>query len=376
MQTFNRRVLCLCSRDSLLFVFGASLAFAVIAATSFGADIKVVTGTGGGAAPHVKTFNAIATETSSFLPYGGGTTAGVRVAAGDITGDGTPDIVTGLGSDAPSHVKVFSGADQSEVRSFLAYGGSFSGGVYVAAGDINGDTHGDIITGAGTSATHVKVFSGATNNTLNSFLAYPGVSGGVRVASGDVDGDGRADIITGLGDDFASHVKVFSGANQGLLHSFFAYGGFSGGVYVAAGDVNGDSLADIITGAGAGGGTHVKVFSGADSSVLLQSFFAYPGVNNEVRVGAGDVNGDGYADIITGLGSGNASHVKVFSGLNLDPNNPLQSFFAYGSYLGGVYVAGVTPVSRVPVVPECSTLALACIGMVAAGSRAARARRR
>jgi serralysin len=343
----------------------------VLAATSFGVDIKVVTGTGGSATPHVKTFNAAAGETSSFLPYVGGTTAGVRVAAGDVTGDGAPDIVTGLGSGAPSHVKVFSGVDQSEVRSFLAYDGAFSGGVYVAAGDINGDTYGDIITGAGTSATHVKVFSGATNDVMRSFLAYPGVAGGVRVASGDVDGDGRADIITGLGEGFASHVKVFSGASQDLLHSFIAYGGggFTGGVYVAAGDVNGDTLADIITGAGVGGGTHVKVFSG-DGSGELASFFAYPGVNNEVRVGAGDVNGDGYADIITGLGAGNASHVKVFSGLSLDPNSPLMSFFAYGtSYNGGVYVAGVTPVSRVPLVPECSTLTLACIGLLAAGSR-------
>jgi serralysin len=245
--------------------------------------------------------------------------------------------------------------------------------MYVAAGDVNGDTYGDIITGAGASATHVKVFSGATNDVLRSFLAYPGVDSGVRVAAGDVNGDGRADIITGLGQGFASHVKAFDGRNLAELRSFFAYDvGFTGGVYVSAGDVNGDSLADIITGAGVGGGTHVKVFSG-DGSGELYSFLAYGGVDNEVRVGAGDVNGDGYADIITGLGAGNASHVKAFSGFNLDL---LQSFFAYGSYEGGVYVAGVTPVSRVPVVPECSSLALACIGLVAVAARTARARRR
>ena len=207
------------------------------------------------------------------------------MAAGDVTGDGAPDIVTGLGPGLAPHVKVFSGVDQSEVRSFFAYDESFSGGVYVAAGDINGDTYGDIITGAGASATHVKVFSGATNDVLQSFLAFPGVDSEVRVAAGDVNGDGLADIITSLGEGFPSHVKVFDGTNLDPLASFIAYGALTGGVYVAAGDVNGDTLADIITGAGVGGGTHVKVFNGNGSGELY-SFFAYPGVNNEVRVGS------------------------------------------------------------------------------------------
>ena len=63
-------------------------------------------------APHVKRFSgATGMETASFLPYGGGFTGGVRVAAGDVNADGTPDIVTGVGESAASHVKVFSGVD-------------------------------------------------------------------------------------------------------------------------------------------------------------------------------------------------------------------------------------------------------------------------
>src|SRR4029077_12317822 len=109
------------------------------------------------------------------------------------------------------------------------------------------------------------------------------------------------DIIVGAGPSGGAHVKVFDGTNLNLLQSFFAYdAAFRGGLFVTAGDVNGDGKADIITGADSGGGPHVKVFSGADGSVL-QSFFAYDAVfTGGVRVAAGDVNNDGHADIVTG----------------------------------------------------------------------------
>src|SRR5262249_12560847 len=107
---------------------------------------------------------------------------------------------------------------------------------------------------------HVRVFN--PDGTLRfSYLAYPaGFTGGVRVATADVDGDGIQDIITAAGPGGGPHVKVFSGADGHLLASFFAYGpSFTGGVFVAAGDVNQDGKADIIVGPGAGGGPHVKV---------------------------------------------------------------------------------------------------------------------
>src|SRR5439155_16929620 len=91
-----------------------------------------------------------------------------------------------------------------------------------------------------------------------------GFTGGVRVAVRDVTGDGVTDIITAPGAGGGPHIKVFNGATGALIREFFAYGSnFTGGVYVAAGDVNGDGIADIITGAGAGGGPHGKVFNGA-----------------------------------------------------------------------------------------------------------------
>jgi hypothetical protein len=156
---------------------------------------------------------------------------------------------------------------------------SFQGGVRVAAGDVNSDGVADIITAAGPGGgPHVKVFDGRSGGELRSFFAYdPAFKGGVFVAAGDVNGDGRADIVTGAGAGAGPHVKVFDGATGAELRSFMAYGpAFTGGVFVAAGDVNGDGAADIITGAGAGGGPHVKVFDGK-TGAELKSYFPFGG---------------------------------------------------------------------------------------------------
>jgi serralysin len=118
-----------------------------------------------------------------------------------------------------------------------------------------------------------------------------------------------------------------SGKDNSILYSFFAYDPkFTGGVRVAAGDIDSDGFTDLITAAGPGGGPQVTIFSGKDSSVL-QSYFAYdPKFHGGVYVGAGDVNGDGKADVITGAGPGGGPQVTVFSGAN---GGQVESFFAY-----------------------------------------------
>src|SRR5262249_50067406 len=175
-----------------------------------------------------------------------------------------------------------------------------------------------VITGPGpTGLPDVRAFDGPTFAIIADFFAYNAAfTGGVFVAAGDVNGDGRADIITGPGATGGPDLRVFSGANTSvLLQEFLAYGAaFTGGVSVAAGEVKGDGKADIITGPGAGGGPDVRVFNGAVAGSIIKEFFAYaPGFTGGVNVAAGDVNGDGKADIITGAGAGGGPHVKVFS---------------------------------------------------------------
>lgn len=269
----------------------------------------------------------------AFLPYGGGFPGGVRVASGDVTGDGVDDIITGAGPGAGPHVKVFDGRTGSELRSFFAFPASFSGGVTVAAGDVNGDGSDDIAVVAGSGGNgHVKVFDGKTGGELASFFAFGGFTGGVSVDMGDVNNDGIADIVVGAGPGApGGHVKVFSGVDFSELSSFFAFDtSFTGGVNVAVGHVDADPNEDIIVGA-ATLSSHVKVFSGA-SGAELQSFFAFAGFSGGVRVAAGDINGDHFYDMIVGVGPGpveaGSPHVKVFNGRG---GSELASFFAFGA---------------------------------------------
>jgi hypothetical protein len=262
------------------------------------------------------------------------------VATGDITGDGVEDIISAAGFGGGPHVKVFDGVTGGEIRSFFAYAANFTGGVFVASDDVNGDGRDDIITGAGFGGgPHVKVFDGVTGQEVQSFFAYAqNVTGGVTVGAGDFNNDGRADIITGVASGASPHVKVFNAVDLAEIHSFFAFAqNFTGGVFVSGGDLNADGIDEIITGSGFGGGSHVKVFDGANINNELASFFAYPGHFGGTRVTSEDLNNDGRDDLITGAGPGAGPHVKA---LNAQGFGELQSFFAFdpNAFIGGVFV--------------------------------------
>lgn len=165
----------------------------------------------------------------NFLAYGSNFTGGVRVACGDINGDGRFDIVTGRGPGGDPLVKIYTGfgADRMEIGSFLAYAETFTGGVYVATGNIKGFAYDDIITGRGAGGdSTVKIYSNDTsmmgNHDLNlikvdEFLAYgANYTGGVKVTSLH---DNTALATFGANKDDVVTTKA---VGEGLVTSIFA----------------------------------------------------------------------------------------------------------------------------------------------------------
>lgn len=263
------------------------------------------------------------------------------MAGGDINADGIEDIIVAAGPGGGPNVKVYNGADFSEMRNFFAYAPQFSSGIFVASGDVNGDGYSDIITGAGAGGgPHVQVFSGLDNSIIASYFAYStAFTGGISVASGDLNADGYSDVITGAGPGGGPHVLGLSGralvsGQQSALANFFAFDpGVTRGIFVAAGDYDNNGTIDIMVAAGPGGGPHVKVFN-STGTVTIESLFVYPvGFSGGVTIAAVDVNGNGTADIVTAPYTNAPSEIRVFDHRFAD------DFFAFPEgFTGGAFV--------------------------------------
>lgn len=274
----------------------------------------------------------------------GSSSFGYAVAtAGDVNGDGYSDVIVGA--------RYFDNG-QSDEGIALVYLGSASGLTTTAAwttesnqtnahygsavgtaGDVNGDGYSDVIVGA-------PGYSSGQNNEGRAYVFYGSSSalsttpnwatesdlmnalyGTTLATAGDVNGDGFSDVIIGApgysnGESGEGAAYVYHGALTGLSNTPAAIvesdqAGAQLGISVAAaGDVNGNGFADVIVGASRYGNGQSEegrayVYAGAAPGISTMPAWTYESDQASARFGAsvdgaGDVNGDGYADIIVG----------------------------------------------------------------------------
>ena len=217
-------------------------------------------------------------------------------------------------TDAPflngSFTRVFNTEGQTKRTGFFAYDASQLGGTFVIHYDLDFDGKRETIAAGN---TYVSIYD-ADGNLLSRFAPYTeAYKDGVNLAVGDLEGDGSVEIVTGTEEGGGPHIRVFNSNGVLINPGFFPYHeSFRGGVRVAIGDLNGDGTQEIVCAAGDGGGPHIRV-TNKHGKVINPGFFAYDEMyRGGAYVAAGDVNGDGVDEIITGTGKGLEPLVRVF----------------------------------------------------------------
>jgi uncharacterized repeat protein (TIGR01451 family)/uncharacterized delta-60 repeat protein len=270
----------------------------------------------------------------------------VRTATADVTGDGTPDYVGGTGPNAATRVAVIDGKTGAVVGTVQPFEASFTGGVFVAAADLDGDGKAEVVVSPDQGGGPVvAVYSGAKLSAgltgdaaqLTRFFGIedPAFRGGARPTLGDVNGDGTPDLVVSAGFLGGPRIAIFDGKGLAagsttpahLVPDFFAFEDtLRNGAFVAAGDVDADGSADIAFGGGPDGAPRVRVFDGKQllaaggftnlddiGAAQRANFFAGSSdLRGGVRLAMRDADGDGRADLVTGSGEGESSRVRLF----------------------------------------------------------------
>jgi hypothetical protein len=305
-------------------------------------------------------------------------------AAGDVNRDGFADVIIGAysndagGSEAGRAYLYLGGARMDNVADVIFTGEAIFDrfGISVSsAGDVNRDGFSDVIVGGSVAERAYLYFGGARMDNIADVLFIGGASGdafGISVAAaGDVNRDGFSDVIVGAevndsaGLDAGRAYLYFGGASMNNIADVIFTGEATGdrfGISVsAAGDVNHDGFADVIVGAlwnDAGGydAGRAYLYLGAASmdnsaDILFTGEASFDAIGNSVAA-AGDVNRDGFADVIVGAYLDDAGGVDAgraylyFGGMRMD-NSADVIFTGEASFdRFGISVASAGDVNR------------------------------
>ncbi|MBX9582535.1 MAG: hypothetical protein K2X87_19695 [Gemmataceae bacterium] len=270
----------------------------------------------------------------------------VRAASGDVDGDGATDLVYATGPGGGALVRVISGRTGED----LVAGGTFDTfpgedlttiGLFVAVGDVTADGKAEVFVspdrGGGPRVQIFGLDGGTLVRRANFFgiTGDPGFRGGARIATGNLDGDEFTDLVVSAGILGGPRIAVFDGSSltgpavRKLVGDFFVFEPtVRDGVYVGAGDLDGDGQAEMVFGGGPGGGPRVMVLklpaviadpvAAVSGGNPLANFFAFdPNQRGGVRVSVKRVDGEDRGDLIVGSGDGTNAQVRVYRGATL-----------------------------------------------------------
>lgn len=313
---------------------------------------EVVVGLGRGCCTTLHVWDALGeSHLAGTFPFGNRSEDGARVAAGDVSGDGKAELIAvPVGS---GRVSVLGASGGAPFRSYVPFGAATTGDVTIAAGDLVGDARAEVVAASVTPAgAHVKVLDSQSGAAVASLFPFGSATvSAVAVATGDLDGDGHHDLVASATTPEGTRVHGVALDGSQLASFFVLEPGIAPGASLAAGDLDGDGKAEIVLGTGptvapapplSGPAQQVAVFDRAGRSV--GRFPAYPGrFQGPVRVATGDVAGTPRPEVLTAPGPGTPAEIGIYGDqwvAERDRNNRIGTFLAFEpSFLGGATVA-------------------------------------